>query len=215
MKRLPAAKRREQLLDVASEVFSREGYARATTAQLAKAAGVTEPIIYRHFASKRDLFVALIDRSAAQTIAHWERALAGVKDPVERLSRLTGTNPLTSEQGRDAYRVFLQAITEVHDEHVRRAVGDHMRTLHTFFTKEVRAAQEHRKVTRVFSAELIAWSLIHVGLGYGVTDILQVEGHGEDAQGQTVRGLLHRVLLRRHDEDDKPRRRATQPRSPA
>ena len=61
MSRLPASKRREQLLDKAAELFAKNGYARATTAQLAKAAGVTEPIIYRHFKSKRDLFVALIE----------------------------------------------------------------------------------------------------------------------------------------------------------
>ena len=60
MTRLPAAQRREQLLDEASKLFAQLGYARATTSQLAKAAGVTEPIIYRHFASKRDLFIALI-----------------------------------------------------------------------------------------------------------------------------------------------------------
>ena len=41
MSRLPAPKRREQLLDCAAELFAKNGYARATTAQLAKAAGVT------------------------------------------------------------------------------------------------------------------------------------------------------------------------------
>ena len=46
MSRLPAAQRREQLLDVAAELFSSRGYAGATTAQIAKEAGITEPIIY-------------------------------------------------------------------------------------------------------------------------------------------------------------------------
>ena len=63
MTRLPAAERREQLLDTAVTLFAKRGYAGATTAELAKAAGVTEPIIYRHFASKKDLFIAVIDRT--------------------------------------------------------------------------------------------------------------------------------------------------------
>ena len=46
MSRLPASKRREQLLDKAAELFAKNGYARATTAQLAKAAGVTEPTLF-------------------------------------------------------------------------------------------------------------------------------------------------------------------------
>ncbi|MCA9310819.1 MAG: helix-turn-helix transcriptional regulator, partial [Phycisphaerales bacterium] len=53
MTRLPAAKRREQLLDTAVVLFAERGYGGATTAELARAAGVTEPIIYRHFKSKR------------------------------------------------------------------------------------------------------------------------------------------------------------------
>ena len=90
MTRLPAAQRKAQLLDVAADLFSRAGYARATTAELAKAAGVTEPIIYRHFASKRDLFVDLIERTAARTLEVWEKHLSGAKDPGERLRRLLG-----------------------------------------------------------------------------------------------------------------------------
>ncbi|MEK6702161.1 MAG: helix-turn-helix domain-containing protein, partial [Planctomycetota bacterium] len=113
MSRLPAAQRREQLLDHAADLFSRHGYARATTAELAKSAGITEPIIYRHFASKRDLFIALIERSADRTLAMWETHLAGATDPAERLRRLIGDNPMVADPTRDAYRVLLQATTEV------------------------------------------------------------------------------------------------------
>src|SRR5207253_11051314 len=46
MSRLPASKRREQLLDCAAELFAKYGYAPATTAQPPKAAGDTAPIIH-------------------------------------------------------------------------------------------------------------------------------------------------------------------------
>gem|GEM_PF-339850 len=199
-RRLPAAKRREQLLDVAAELFAKEGYARATTAQLAKAAGVTEPIIYRHFASKRDLFVALVERTADQTLQQWEELLKSAMDPAERLRRLTDENPMTSERGRLPYRVFLQAITEVNDPIVRKAVNAHIRDLHAFVAGEVRRAQEERKVTKIFSDELLAWVLIDIGLGYGMLDALQIEQHGRDESGRDVQGLVERLLTRRHGE---------------
>ncbi|MBL4590601.1 MAG: helix-turn-helix transcriptional regulator [Phycisphaerales bacterium] len=101
MARLPATKRREQLLDVAMELFAKRGYAGATTAQLAKEAGITEPIIYRHFKSKRDLFVALIERTGRRTLEQWEQELEGTTDPGERLSRILNDNPMVSESGRD------------------------------------------------------------------------------------------------------------------
>jgi AcrR family transcriptional regulator len=195
MSRLPASKRREQLLDVAAELFAKFGYARATTAQLAKAAGVTEPIIYRHFDSKRDLFVALIERTGRETIAFWEKHLADANEAPERLRRLLGDNPMVTERGRFAYRVILQAISETEDPVIHDALRNHIKSLHAFLTEELEAAQKEHKVTGRFSAELIAWLLIHIGLGYGVLDAMAIPGQGEDASGTSVRDLIARMLV--------------------
>src|SRR5690606_15735066 len=132
MGRLPAAKRREQLLDCAAGLFASHGYARATTAELARAAGVTEPIIYRHFKSKRDLFIALSERPGRQTIDEWRHDLASAEDPGDRLETRIGDSPMVSERGRDAYGVFLQAITEVDDEEIHKAWNAHSRSLQQF-----------------------------------------------------------------------------------
>ncbi|MBM36487.1 MAG: TetR/AcrR family transcriptional regulator [Actinomycetota bacterium] len=59
--RLPAAERREQLLDVAMTAFAANGYHGTSMNDVAKAAGITKPVLYQHFASKRDLYVELVD----------------------------------------------------------------------------------------------------------------------------------------------------------
>ena len=69
--RLPAEERRAAVLDTACRVFSRCSYRAATTAEIAREAGITEPILYRHFASKQALYLACIDDA-------WERIRAGV-----------------------------------------------------------------------------------------------------------------------------------------
>lgn len=201
MKRLPADQRREQLLDRAAELFARHGYARATTAELAKAAGVTEPIIYRHFKSKRDLFISLIERTGRETLDVWERDLRDATDPADRLRRLLGDNPMVSDRGRTTYRVFLQAITEVDDEEIHRAIDAHIRRLHQFLVEEIARAQETRRVTQRFSAELVAWLLIDIGLGYGVLSAMKIAGHGIDPRdGTHVQEVLGRVLVGRTGE---------------
>jgi AcrR family transcriptional regulator len=58
--RLPAAQRREQLLDVARHVLARRGFYETTMAEIADSAGVTKPVLYQHFASKRDLYSAVL-----------------------------------------------------------------------------------------------------------------------------------------------------------
>lgn len=195
MTRLPASQRREQLLDVAAELFAKHGYARATTAQLAKAAGVTEPVIYRHFDSKRDLFVALIERTGRETIGRWERHLAQTDDAAERLRRLVGDNPMVAGEHRDAYRVILQAISETDDPVIHDALRNHIKALHAFLAEELDAAQKDHKVTSRFSADIMAWLLIHLGLGYGVLNAMNIPNQGVDQGGVHVKEIVARLLV--------------------
>jgi AcrR family transcriptional regulator len=58
--RLPAPERRQQLLDTALATFARLGYHDASMNDIADAAGVTKPVLYQHFGSKRDLFLELL-----------------------------------------------------------------------------------------------------------------------------------------------------------
>ena len=59
--RLPARQRRQQLLDVALDVFSGAGFHDTTMDDIAAAAGVTKPVLYQHFTSKRSLYLHLVD----------------------------------------------------------------------------------------------------------------------------------------------------------
>lgn len=195
MGRLPAAQRREQLLDTAAKLFAVHGYAGATTAQIAKAAGVTEPIIYRHFESKRDLFIALIERTGASTIKLWQHELATAPDPAERLKRLIGANPMVANRGRGIYRVIVQAMTEVEDPKILEALMHHVEMLHQFLMKEVKNAQDAGDVSKRFSPELTAWALIHLGLGFGVLSAMGVSKHGVDERGHTIVDLLGELML--------------------
>ena len=59
--RLPAARRRRQLLDVALELFAARGYHTTSMNDIAEAAGVTKPVLYQHFRSKRELYLELLE----------------------------------------------------------------------------------------------------------------------------------------------------------
>jgi len=58
--RLPKAQRRATLVTAASELFAQRGYDHASLDELAAQVGVTKPIVYRHFASKKDLYLELL-----------------------------------------------------------------------------------------------------------------------------------------------------------
>lgn len=60
--RMSAEERRRQLLDVAVGLFSNCGFSGTTTKQIANAAGISEGMIFRHFATKDDLYKAILER---------------------------------------------------------------------------------------------------------------------------------------------------------
>jgi len=78
--RLPANARREQILDVALEVFARQGFHGASMNEVADAVGVTKPVLYQHFDSKRDLYQALIDEVGDRLLASISKAAAEATD---------------------------------------------------------------------------------------------------------------------------------------
>ena len=59
--RLPAPQRRRQLLDVALDRFAAGGFEGTSMDDIAAGAGVTKPVLYQHFASKRALYLELLD----------------------------------------------------------------------------------------------------------------------------------------------------------
>ena len=82
--RLPAAERREQILDVSVQVFARHGFHGTSMNDIADAAGVTKPVLYQHFDSKQDLYLALLDDVGTRMMATITGAAAGADSGRER-----------------------------------------------------------------------------------------------------------------------------------
>jgi AcrR family transcriptional regulator len=69
--------RREEILDAAMEVFAEQGYHGASTEEIARRAGISQPYIFRLFGTKKDLFIAVDTRCFRQTLEIFQRAAEG------------------------------------------------------------------------------------------------------------------------------------------
>src|SRR5689334_17931047 len=83
--RMPKADRKRQLLDHAKQLFVTLGYQHTTTGKIAKAAGVTEPVLYRHFNSKKALFLEVLTEVRKATLNRWHGETASITDPLQKL----------------------------------------------------------------------------------------------------------------------------------
>jgi AcrR family transcriptional regulator len=124
---------RKRLLDAAAAVFSECGYAGATTKEIARAAGVAEGTIYRHFADKRELFRAVFLRRNAADFPAITRLpeLAGTKSVRENLLFLIGAiedverevAPLRAAVTSDAELASALAAGAASDEELSSGLG--------------------------------------------------------------------------------------------
>lgn len=114
--RLSAGRRREQLIEVAIDLFSRKGFNGTTTREIAAAAGVTEAIIFRHFETKEQLYTAIIDQKVSSPIAaEW---IADLRSAMNRdddravIQRLTNAIICTHKTDPKFERLMLYAALE-------------------------------------------------------------------------------------------------------
>lgn len=87
MARLPAARRRVQLLDVALETFADQGFHQTSMNVIAERAGVTKPVLYQHFTSKQDLYLELLQEVADDLLRGIAAATAEADSPRDQVER--------------------------------------------------------------------------------------------------------------------------------
>jgi AcrR family transcriptional regulator len=160
--RLPAAERRSAIVAAALEVFGSGSYTGSTTAEIARAAGVSEPIIYRHFPSKRELWCACVEEAWLQLQETLDRKAASLRgeralDDVAG-SRSPWADPLLPN-------LWIQGVTEAaEDEAIQRFLRAHVREVHDYVAAGIRRLQESGALARDRDADAEAWILIGGGL---------------------------------------------------
>jgi AcrR family transcriptional regulator len=105
--RLRAEDRRARLLDAAVEVFARSGYAGASMHAIAARAGVVPSVIYDHFASKRDLYLAVMEARGSAAVARTTRRVSG-DTPRELLEAVVDAALRQVEEDRFFWRFLLR-----------------------------------------------------------------------------------------------------------
>ena len=83
--RLPADERRQQLLEVACDLFARSGFHDTSMDDIAEGAGVTKPVLYQHFPSKKALYGELLEDTGRRLLDHLARATSAATSGRERV----------------------------------------------------------------------------------------------------------------------------------
>ena len=183
------ADRREEILDAATDLFAEFGYSDAVTKDLAEKLQVGKGTIYRHFPSKRDLFLAAADRVMRRLRVHIDSAVASVSDPIDRVE--TGT------------RAFLEFFAG-HPKFVELLILERAlfkdRTTPTYFVHRERNKQRWHDLYRALIAEgrirdmpVERITSVFMDLAYGTIFTNYFSGQSRSSEDQ-ARDILDVVL---------------------
>src|SRR5581483_5341075 len=160
--RLSAEARRQAVLDTACGVFAASSYRGATTAQIAREAGISEPILYRHFGSKRDLYLACLDEA-------WRSVRELAEDAIARTPETCLGALLDAFMAKRAkirlIDLWIQPLNVTGaDPVIAKGLRHQIREVHAFFADLIADGQARGVVAADRDARAEAWIFVAGGL---------------------------------------------------
>ena len=156
-RRLTADERRARILDAARTEFAKAGYHGASTASIARAAGCSEPMLYKHFVGKHALFLAVLEHVTGLVETGFDQVLSAPGDLLENLRSF-----LPSVMSEPAYVEALQlrklAVTLVHEPAVHTMLMDIQDRHRVRVGEAIERAKEEGLVRADVRADDVAWT---------------------------------------------------------
>lgn len=107
--RLPRDERRALLLDAALEVFTAAGYHSAAMDEIADRAGVSKPVLYQHFPSKLDLYLAVLDIHIDSLVFQIQKAIASTPENANRVRATVDAYFSFIDSEGEAFRLLFES----------------------------------------------------------------------------------------------------------
>jgi AcrR family transcriptional regulator len=193
--RLSKAERKRQLLNCAKQLFVTLGYHATTMEKIATSASVTEPVLYRHFDSKKALFLSVLQEVREATVQRWQLETAEQPDPLAKLHAIMDMYLGSTRDHAVELRIMHRALVETEDEEIRDLLQGFYLDSENLLSKLIAEGQQSGVFRRSLDPRIGAWQLIRTALGYTLTQPLAVPlMSAEDHLPQAIDCLLHCLL---------------------
>ncbi|WP_205754256.1 MULTISPECIES: TetR/AcrR family transcriptional regulator [Arthrobacter] len=203
--RIPAARRRELILEAATGVFAERGYAGSTTDQVAKAAGISQPYVVRMFGTKEALFLEALDRAHGKLLSAFRSVIAaydagelaeqlGQLDPdqgnarPQQLKQLMAIAYADLVEDRGILMMLMQAFVAGHEPAIGARAREGFLDIYRLVRDEAGLPPE---AARDFLAQGM---LMNTLIGIRLPDIYQQDSTAEELLECTLRAKLPLVL---------------------
>ncbi len=161
--------RKKQLLEEAKNLFVTLGYQQTTTEKIAQAAGVTEPVLYRHFPSKKALFLEVLQEIREATVTRWIEQTAHITKPLEKLQAIMDSYLGSTREHAVEYRIMHRTLVDTDDEEISACLREFYLDSERLLAQVIGWGQKEGVFRADLNPRIVAWELIRTALGYTLT----------------------------------------------
>jgi len=175
--RLPAEKRRKQIVKCAVRVFARSNYRKTRVADIAAEAGISEAMIYKHFPSKKSIFIEILHDMSGRMISRLgeegnkeENALEAIRNMAKTFYSLIVNHP-------DEVKVQFQAISEIDDKEIADRLHQDHKDYMRFIRSVIERGMQQGTVRKDLDVDTMVLLLDGVGVFIELMKLLSFEKH--------------------------------------
>ena len=190
-KRLPAAERKKQILKCAVKVFAGSNYYNTKMLDIATEAGISEAIIYKHFTSKKEIFLLVLKHMSDRILTFAKKEIDPAKSPLEKLEWFLLGYYLRMIRHPDELKVQFMAISGIDDKDVlTRLRTDHQNYI-KIFSALIQAGISQGEIRKDVDVEALALAYN----GYGIMfNMMRLLGFKQKLNKKTVVSIIDHYI---------------------
>lgn len=166
-KKLPAEKRKRVILRAAIEVFSESNYRVARISDIASRAGITDPMIYKFYKSKSELFQEILQITSNKTRQDFlkkdffeNEKLKSKKDFRMALKNSLWSYFSSMERYRKELKIYFQAISEVDEPEIQKVLRDSYKSYASLYQSILQQGKDQGTLALGMETQTIAWDIV-------------------------------------------------------
>lgn len=176
LKRMPGEKRREQIITVARKLFAENKYQGTTMATIARAVGVTEPLIYKHFKNKKELFMIILKECHDIVASEFLSALEGEGNILALYQKFFANFMDYLQKEPDRAKICILAAS-VDDHEVRSEIRCFDETLEDIIIKDLIKRKTEKQIRLNVEPEAVARIFISLMIERAHLIMIEKEGN--------------------------------------
>lgn len=176
MARMTGEERKKVLIKSAIKIFSEENYRAAKVADIAANADVTEPVVYKHFSSKKNLYLEVLTLIMERTVKRFQDVTAKKLNPHEKMKLIIEEYSTMVHVFRQELKLEFQAVSEIDDPEVKEIIATGYTSSFELIEGVLKDGMEQgyfrEDINPSFQAKLFVGHFIHLS-SYYLSEVLE------------------------------------------